>query len=445
MLVPSFAEEKALTLDDLREKAIDYSPKIREIKSTESTVKEQIRKNIQNSYALANALDHYYDYLHLYNENVRDSDKYAKYIGRSDEYLIAAIGYVNPATGDAQGLYKKYVYAQATGNEKLMASIEEEMTFINLLMFFGPDPSLSLADKYSNFKRDEEMLKNSEEYILTKYNEGIEFATNSVDSAIVGLYLNLANAEKALSLKEELLEINELALNNLETSYNLGASSKIDYENQKYETEKVRLDTENFKLTISTLNFALRKNCNLELTKDYPIDTNIDNSNFVLSNDRSDYYEMAYTNNYDYITTKSEYDLNMKNFKVMDKYLPDEDENDAPQYYKEKDDLKTTLEDLEDKLFNIKSNMMENVNYACNDLILKKEQIENARLSLEENQSTKDSAELMYKQGQINVVTRDKGLLGYYNAKFNYEKSIRDYNIAVEKFKLLTNNGIVYE
>jgi len=88
---------------------------------------------------------------------------------------------------------------------------------------------------------------------------------------------------------------------------------------------------------------------------------------------------------------------------------------------------------------------MENVNYACNDLILKKEQIENARLSLEENQSTKDSAELMYKQGQINVVTRDKGLLGYYNAKFNYEKSIRDYNIAVEKFKLLTNNGIVYE
>ena len=72
MLVPSFAEEKALTINDLRQKAIDYSPKIREIKSNESTVKEKIRKNIQNSYALANALDHYYDYIHLYNDNVRN-------------------------------------------------------------------------------------------------------------------------------------------------------------------------------------------------------------------------------------------------------------------------------------------------------------------------------------------------------------------------------------
>ena len=326
-----------------------------------------------------------------------------------------------------------------------MADIEEEMTFISLLMTFGPNPELSKQDKYANFKKNEEMLKNSEEYILSKYTEGIEMVKNSTDSAIVGLYLNLVNAEKALDIKEELLSINELALKNLETSYKLGASSKIAYENQKYETEKVRLDVENFKLTIENLNFALKKNCNLDLEGTYKIDTNIDNSDFSLSNNRDRYYENAYTNNYDYITTESEYDFNMKNFKVMDKYLPDKDQDGIPQYYKEKDDMRTTLKDLEEKLFDIKSTMIKNVNYACNDLVLKKAEIENALISLKENESKKNSAELMFKQGQINIITKDQGLLAYYNAKFTYEKTIRDYNIAVEKFKLLTNNGITYE
>lgn len=448
----SFATTTTLSLSDARTLAIDNSPEVRNVLLSESSTKDQIRNNIQNSYAIAYQLDQFYDYIHFYEANIvkgSSDNKFKKYIGRSDKYLDTTIGSVkmlSNGTYTGTGLSWDSFQADLANNKSQSALINEEIWFITMYKMFGDNPSLEKSDKYNKFKKNEETLKSSEEYILNKYNFGLEFAKKSVDSGVIQLFIGYADAKEGLTIKQDLLATKKEILVDMSTSLEQGVTAKKAFDDYLLDLEKEELATKNLELTVLNLELQLKKLCGLDMDTNIKLDEQLIDQDFQLSSNPSEYYEKALTNNYDYAKLKNEYDYKFKQLETFNKYYDaiDKDTNRVI-YYKEKDDLQKELNNLKDNMRQTELAIKSNVNYAYNDLLLQKISIEKEKENLEYAQKSLNVSVQQYKLGQLSLNQLSQLKLAYYGTDNTYRSNLRKYYSSIERFKLLSDFGVTYQ
>ena len=437
-----FATTKSLSLEDAIKLSKENSSNIRGVLNQDFATQNKIRENIQNSYQLESALETYYDYIEIYNV-VIDKDHessgvhpWYKYIGKPTEYLNTQLGILQTKIGEAM----------MAGQDSKVKSLTKEAEFVGLYSYFGDNPSLTKESKYEKFKKNEAMLQNSVDLIETQYEQGLIAATRGTEAGVIKLYVGLKDLEQGLDIQKDLLAVHEESLRNMESSFNQGLISKVQFENQQLTIQMKRLETENMQLNYDNLSHQLKKMCEIPLDSTLSLTTNFENSDYKL-NTPSSYYETAYSNNMDYINLSANLTYNEKNFEVMNKYLDDKDSNKdftQPIYHQEKVDQKEKIDNLNKEITNKKLLIESNVAYAYNDLLLKKKQVEHNEDALKLSEAQLNSGIQSFKLGQITQLELDQLKLQYASSVMDSDQKTRAYNTGVENFKLLINYGIQY-
>lgn len=444
----SFASSKKLSLEEAITLSKENSATIRSVTNKEFSTQDTIRKNIQNSYQLENALETYYDYLEIYYAAQSTGHEYNQYLGKSKEYLLKRVGTADPDNPydptKASGLVQALMMATVMGQTDKATKIEAEITFIQYYIYFGDDVGLTKETKYEKFKKNEAMLQNSLDLIQTKYDQGVIAATKGTEAGAIKLYVALKDIKQGIDVQTKLLDTYKEGLENMEISYNQGVVSKIDYENQKSTVKIKELELENLTFTYDNYGYQFKKLCGLAMDTELLLTTSFDHNDYKISAP-STYYDKAYNSNMNYNNIQAELTYNEKNYAVMDKYLNEIDkDSNRPVYYQEKVDLENDINDLKEQLDNQKQLIESNVTYACNDLIYKKKLVEHNTTAVDLASAKLNSGIKSYKLGQITQLQLDQLKLQYESTLMTANINVRNYNSSIQNFELLINYGVAY-
>ncbi|MBN2899223.1 MAG: TolC family protein [Clostridia bacterium] len=433
----TFAATKSLSLEDAILLSKEHSADIRSVTNQEFGIQNTIRKNIQNSYQLASSLESYYDYISIYEDaSENSSHPLHKYIGRSNESLTATLTTLANQMGIAASM----------GLTSTVENIQSVMGFIQAYMMFGDTAGLTKETKYNTFKKNEAMLQNSIALIQTKYDQGLIAATKQTEAGVIKLYVALKDLEQGLKVQKELLEVYEIGLANMKTSYEQGLVSQNTYENQVRTVEMKRLETENLQYTFDNYSYQMKNLCGVPMATSLNLSTDFNHEDYALELP-STYYERAYSSNMTYVNLQAELAYNEKNFEVMNKYLDDYDRSSdsiKPIYYQEKVDQQETIDDLKDQIENKKLLINTNVTLAYNDLIYKAKLNDHNATALKLAEAQLNSGIQSLKLGQITQLDLDQLKLKYESALMSADQNKRSYDKSVENFQLLLDYGVTY-
>lgn len=261
---------------------------------------------------------------------------------------------------------------------------------------------------------------------LSTYSANQEIAKQKIEYNVRTIFYNIFMAEKSLALYDQQIDINERQLKIYETMLNLGKLSQVEYNNYKYEFDKLVSDKTATETQISSAYRSLNQLMGKDLNQQYNII--VDDLTFEDMGEVSLDYEInkALSTNQ---TVKSAQDaVNIAKYDI-DNYIDGSVES-AERTQKQK-----TYEQSTRTLDDTKTNLKASMTALYDDILEAERKYKNYVSELATMEAQLKVKETQFSLGKITQLELDAYKLSIDSLKYNMESSTYSHDILVREFQ----------
>ena len=417
-----YADTEYMRLEDVVSKAVENNQSIKDINTSIPQLNEAVRLAGSGARVSSEMHKKYRVFRFMWNS---EDDEFSHLKSLSNSELMKLMTNLT-------------IKLQSTRNPANAERYLEEMEFIEYALIFGnEEPDLTDKELYSKFIRNAELLVLQQENMRDKTLNNLDLIKGNLQSTMTTLYSNADNVKSGIELQNEMLQLRERILSDLKALYNQGLISRIDFEKNELEVEKLKSEIRVLELNYEKLLSAIKNQVGLDQTTDLKLTGHAYNG-FVLTDESiATYVAQTKDSNVELESLEIDFDYYTKNKALFDKYV-------QMDFGPEFDQLTDQLFTLETQILEKESTIEANVKDAYENFIYLNELLETKALSQRNAYNDLEKAKTQYDLGLIKATDVHQVEIAYLAAQNGFKQALLDVASAKIKFGTMIDYGIQY-
>ncbi len=414
----------SFNLEQAIDRAIEKNSSIRELDSNISALDEQVRSAKSQVRKLDELYKSYRRYVAMYNDT---DEPYEHIKNMSDRELI---DFRNSLPKRIQALLMRGRFQRAD-------DLTYELKFASYALIFGTDePKLTKQQLYRQYVKMITMTGDMAQKERDKALNNREVIKSAVSVQMTKLYINVINLREIIDLNNDMIVLRKQIAHDLSALLEHGMVPKNFVWENEQNINILTNDIDIYKRQIDVLMY----NINTMLAQDIQINNHlkpiITNPSDVLEHSIMEYVKTAQNNS----PLLKGYELDLAYAKKdMELYL-EYDGAKAGRYY---EDLVFSVDSLERKVRETKSQIEIQVKKSYENIIIAMEQQKNAKLDLDAAKLQRDNAYRIHNAGMMKATDFHQTRIAHMNKMMNYKMAQRNLRQQQVLFDTLLSYGAI--